>query len=518
MFDESGSPPVPDPEVVARFDAMADEALRRYAQRCPDAQSRGFMERVCGAARIENRAAAAQLVAIGQLFVYRLSQGCETEDWAIDTMAAVAAEVAAGLKISQRLAASRLRYARDMGERLPKVGAVFEAGDIDYRTFQTIVFRTELIEDPEILARVDALVAANVGRWPSMTRGRLSGKVDAIVARVDADAVRRRTELQHGREIWIGGDLDGISQISGTLLSPDAHALDQRLDALAATVCDRDPRTGAQRRADALGALAAGADRLGCRCGLDDCAAGSRRPASPVTIHVIAEAAALQGRSDAPGYEVSADGLITPELLTQLAHTATLVPLIHPGHAAPEPGYVPSTALAAFVRCRDLTCRWPGCDHPAADCDIDHTVPYSRGGHTHAANLKCYCKTHHLVKTFWGWRDQQLADGTVILTSPGGQTHVTTPGSALLFPSLCHAVGGIPTPEAQPPDPEDYCAGRTAMMPKRRRTRAQDRASRITTERRRNHAARTTHQTQQPAHPASTGPPGPDGDEDPPPF
>jgi hypothetical protein len=40
-----------------------------------------------------------------------------------------------------------------------------------------------------------------------------------------------------------------------------------------------------------------------------------------------------------------------------------------------------------------------------------------------------------LVKTFWGWREQQLPDGTLILTSPAGRTYVTTPGSALLEPA-----------------------------------------------------------------------------------
>src|ERR1700736_2680799 len=55
------------------------------------------------------------------------------------------------------------------------------------------------------------------------------------------------------------------------------------------------------------------------------------------------------------------------------------------------------------------------CPPPAADCDVDHTIPYAEGGPTHASNLKCYCRTHHLVKTFWGWRDQQLPDGTVII-------------------------------------------------------------------------------------------------------
>jgi hypothetical protein len=93
------------------------------------------------------------------------------------------------------------------------------------------------------------------------------------------------------------------------------------------------------------------------------------------------------------------------------------------------------------------------------------------------------------MKTFWGWREKQLADGTLILTSPSGDTHVTTPGSALLFPSLCGAVGGMPAPEAAPP-PADYCGDRAAMMPKRRRTRTQDRAHRVATERRHNRAAR----------------------------
>jgi hypothetical protein len=104
--------------------------------------------------------------------------------------------------------------------------------------------------------------------------------------------------------------------------------------------------------------------------------------------------------------------------------------------------------------------------------------------------LECSSRNrcHNLVKTFWGWREQQLADGTLILTSPAGQTHVTTPGSALLFPSLCHAVGGMPAPETDtPPEP---CPGRAAMMPKRRRTRAKDRAYRVATERAQNHQAR----------------------------
>jgi hypothetical protein len=45
-----------------------------------------------------------------------------------------------------------------------------------------------------------------------------------------------------------------MSEIYGRLFATDAAALEQRLDALAATVCEADPRTRDQRRAEALAA------------------------------------------------------------------------------------------------------------------------------------------------------------------------------------------------------------------------------------------------------------------------
>jgi hypothetical protein len=101
--------------------------------------------------------------------------------------------------------------------------------------------------------------------------------------------------------------------------------------------------------------------------------------------------------------------------------------------------------------------------------------------------LKCYCRNNHLCKTFWSWRDKQLPDGTVIFTLPDGQTYVTTPGSARLFPSLCQPTGELPVPEATG---DDRCGERSAMMPKRRRTRSQNRTQRVAAERRQNHHAR----------------------------
>ncbi len=231
-----------------------------------------FVDRMCAASRAENRAAGERLAAIGELDVFRLRECGERETWSTDTWDAISAEVAAALGISAALASSLLDYSRAMRIRLPQVGAALLAGDISYSIFQTIVYRTNLITDTDVMAAVDAELAVKVRRWPSLTRNRLAAYVDMVVERADRDAVRRRREAQANREfsIWDGGN--GLTEVFGRLHTTDAHAVDARLDALAATVCDDDPRTRNQRRADAMGALAAGADRLECQC---------RKPALP---------------------------------------------------------------------------------------------------------------------------------------------------------------------------------------------------------------------------------------------
>jgi hypothetical protein len=179
-------------------------------------------------------------------------------------------------------------------------------------------------------------------------------------------------------------------------------------------------------------------------------------------------------------------GILPTRLLGAILDRARVRKLRHPGQAPPEPRYTPSRTLADFVRCRDLTCRFPGCDQPATHCDLDHTVPYPVGP-THASNLKCLCRFHHLLKTFWcgpgGWRDRQLPDGTVIWTAPTGHNYSTYPGSTMLFPSLC-----IPTATLWASDPPkvEAVGDRGVMMPRRKQTRADNRAQRIAAERRLN--------------------------------
>ena len=452
-------------------------------------EAAALLDRVGDAARSEAMAAADRLSAIGDLYALRLAQHGEREQWAIDTDDAVAAEVAATLHTSVAMGHSNLRYAKAMRERLPKVADAFRAGDIDFRLFRVIVYRTDLVTDEDALAAVDAQLAVKSRRWAGMTSHRLAAAVDRVVAKVDRDALRRSREDVADRQINITSTDTGFSYLNGVVFATDGEAFDRRLDELAATVCSEDSRTVAQRRSDAVGALAAGADRLVCDCGRAECESASKRGLrSGVVVHVVADQSALDGSSENPAV-VEGTGLIPAEVLRELAKSAKLQPLIVPAFVVPEPGYQPSAKLADFVRARDLTCRAPGCDRSTTRCDIDHTIPYSAGGPTHASNLKCLCRFHHLLKTFWGWKDKQLPDGTVIWTSPSGRTHVTTPGSALLFPSLAVSTGDLPA-SVFSKRPEDSCGERTAMMPKRQRTRRQYRTAGIRAERVRNQRAR----------------------------
>jgi hypothetical protein len=358
----------------------------------------GLIDRMCTASRAESQQAAQRLVAIGELAALRIAEdGGASDDWAVDAVDAATLEVAAALRISRGLAASHVRYAYALRVQVPKVGARFVAGDIDESTFRAVVFRTGLILDDELRAAVDAELSVRAPCWGSMNPSQLAARIDKVVANVDRDAVRRRKDRLAEREVFVGDIGNGMAELNATLFGPDAFAVAEQLTALAATVCEHDPRTVAQRRADAMGALAAKADRLGCRCAQPDCPAGGNT-ASTVLVHVIAEQSTVEGTGDAPGVLMGYEGLIPAELIAELAASAKSRPLIHPGNAAPECGYTPSRALADFVRSRDLTCRFPNCDAPAVGCDVDHTIAYGDGGPTCASNLKCLCRFHHMLK------------------------------------------------------------------------------------------------------------------------
>ena len=434
-------------------------------------------------ARDENAACARQLAAMGELYARRApDDDVERINWAIDGHANVVAEISAAMNISRGRAASQLHLAIGLRQRLPKVAEVFATGAIDVRMVAALVNRSDNVTDRDVLARLDAALAKWAPRWMRMSGPRLTERIDMWVERFDPAGVREPRPHRDNRYVEIGPSSPGMAGIWGNVTLTDGAALDTRLDEIAATVCRHDPRTTAQRRADALMALAAQQTRLPCECGFEDCPVlrVEAKPLGQVVIRVLADHATLTGDSHTPGY-LPGFGAVPAPLLRELAATAKVKPLPLPAPVA-EPGYRPSAELAEFVRWRDLTCRWPGCDEPAAVCQIDHTIPFPVGP-THPSNIKLFCPAHHLLKTFYtglgGWTDRQLPDGTVIFTAPSGKVYTTKPGGSLFFPQLATPTGQLVIPDANGP----ASTHRGLMMPRRKTTRAQARAYRIALER-----------------------------------
>jgi hypothetical protein len=381
----------------------------------------------------------------------------------IDAFEQTAAEIAAAMNLSPMAATYLVSNAEALDTRLPEVAALLADGRTDWRTVQLIISRTDLITDDELIAKVDQSLAARIGKWHGWSRQRIVNAVDAAVRATDPDAAReRRAAAEDDRHIGINALDNGMAELYGTVAASAATAFDRRLSKLAKQVCPADPRTVDQRRADALAALAQGG-RLACGCGQTDCPATStesdtnREPGgAQVVINVVASDQTVHGDSTAPGY-LEGYGVIDAAQVRKLAAAAAASlrladPLTSPAAAL---RYQPSAALERAIRCRDLTCRFPGCSRPAMVCDIDHTIPFnhgnpSAGGLTVAENLKCLCRQHHRLKTFHGgWLDSQLPDGTVTWRSPTGRTYWTSPAGADLFPPPRGPACAAPTPNAR---------------------------------------------------------------------
>ncbi len=441
------------------------------------------VEAIVDFARAEAQDAARRLAWIAE-FVARRCTDDEHPYWACDAWDAAVAEVSAALGITCGRASGEMLMAMSLRDRLPRVAELFLAGTLTYRVCEAITERTDLIQDPATLRLVDTAIAHDALTWGPLSALKLQRAIDCWVDRYDPGAVRRAQSRARTRDVVITVDAAaGTAEITGALSATDGELVKRRLTRMAYSVCEDDPRTIAQRRSDALGALGAGADRLVCQCGNPDCpaAANDDGRAAAVVVHVVAEADTVATEPTTGGTPsgvlTGSRGFVPAPLLAELINAgATVRPLRRPNDE-PEPQYRPSTALDEWVRMRDMTCRFPNCDVPAEYCDLDHTIAWPIGP-THPSNLACLCRKHHLLKTFWNaWRDRQHPDGTITWTTPTGRTYTTRPGSRLLLPTWNTTTATLAPPTEQPPPAIGI------MMPTRRKTRAAQRIYRITRER-----------------------------------
>ncbi|WBP94493.1 DUF222 domain-containing protein [Mycolicibacterium neoaurum] len=528
---------------------MSDEAL---------------IDAVAAATREEAAAAARRLAFIAEV----TSRWCDDEDEfsalaLIDGWAQAKAQISAACNLGPHAANTQMRIGVALRERLPQTAAVFGAGAVSAKVIAAITWRTHLVTDPEALASIDAKIAENAHGYGVLSEAALIHAVDHWVHESDPLAVIRSNAAARDRYLEFGDkdDPDGVVSFWGRMRATDAKITDARADEFADGVCDNDPRTKRERRADAVAAAMAGASRLTCMCGDPACAGSGKDPRSgAVTIYVLTgqnpdagegaepatvpgpdggpepgsvgpdrgpgdgsdedwsaekpAAAAQRSPTDAPaaqytppgaGAGITIDGDIIPaHLLTDHINTgATVRTISSPADLGVENRYRPSAQLGAFVRMTSMTCAFPGCGRPAHKADLDHVTPWPAGA-THPGNLRPYCREHHLIKTLkTGWTPTAHSDGSTTWTAPTGHAYTTRSLGPVLFPrNAC---------DVEIPSPRRISlighAGRQPTLPTRRRTRKRTASTGSTP------SASATHSTSRSTAPSTSPSTG-----DPPPF
>ncbi|WNG89825.1 DUF222 domain-containing protein [Mycobacterium sp. ITM-2016-00317] len=330
MFDTSG---VPEPEQLAGLSAAE------------------LVDAARASARVENAACARKLAVMAELFIRRtdLPAG-DRELWWIDPDAAVTAELGAAQHITAGLASAQAHRGVALRDRLPKVFALFLAGQISEMLVRAIVWRTYLITDPAVMAAVDAELAAEISGWGAKSVAKTEIEIDALVARHDRDAVRTKKETVIEPAVQFGSPTDppGFTTIWARLFAGDAAIAEQLMDQMAFSVCEDDPRSLDHRRAAAITARLTGNTTpatLACGCGNTTCAGTDHpRPVRDTTLYILTDPTPDTSGTDedtAGGEEASGAEETDVEETRGGARAADQAGLYLRGRAHPDPATGP---------------------------------------------------------------------------------------------------------------------------------------------------------------------------------
>jgi hypothetical protein len=342
-------------------------------------------------------------------------------------------------------AARLVTAAIQLHTRLPRLSRHARDGVMDEALIVDLACRLAAVPDRMLDAVEDEVVFGvrrrlDAGDPP--TRGSLGEAIDRAIEGVDPDKVDRQHEsAREERRVSFRPTGQGMTSLWGLLPTEDAEALRARLQAAADAAAEPgDPRTAAQRLADALAGLGEDAS---CGCAGDETStrAPAGRPRLDITV-IAAAAEGLPARVEfVRGAYSSFDWLCAQVLAAENggARFRVIDPLPGAEDQAQDPmKYLLSEALKRRIRLRDGTCRHPGCRVPAEDCEIDHVLAFNHadpalGGPTAEWNLCCLCKGHHLEKTFGSWiyLPGPRGDGDLIIRTETGHEYRTYPDGML---------------------------------------------------------------------------------------
>ena len=217
---------------------------------------------------------------------------------------------------------------------------------------------------------------------------------------------RLYTSRTFGGMVRVDGDLD--PETGETVLTAIRAVMDGEARSGA-----EDPRSPAQRRADALGEV--------CRQWLDRSdrpQVGGERPHVTITVS-LEEMRDMQGSA-----ELDHVGPVPVEVARRLACDASIVRVVTAGPSEPldlgRMTRVPSSAQRRAVILRDRLCRFPGCDRPPAWGDVHHILHWPDGGRTDLCNLILLCRRHHTMLHSRGGFRLAVEDGRPVFRRPAG--------------------------------------------------------------------------------------------------
>jgi hypothetical protein len=96
-------------------------------------------------------------------------------------------------------------------------------------------------------------------------------------------------------------------------------------------------------------------------------------------------------------------------------------------HRHEAKGHDAGVKLRHLSQIRHTSCTSPVCRRPAAQCDLEHNIPYEAGGRTCLCNTGPKCRHDHRLKQHPKWKVDQLPDGTFRWTTPTGRSYDTEP-------------------------------------------------------------------------------------------
>ena len=152
-----------------------------------------LVDAITGWTRAAATVAHHRMAAIAELTHRRCTseQAVEREKWACDGWDSAAAEIAAASGVSPRTASTHMLQAHALRHRLPLVAKLVADGTLAEKLAHTISWRTRLIDDPDIMAAVDADLAAIAASLGPLSVTKLENVIDAAILIHDPAAVLR---------------------------------------------------------------------------------------------------------------------------------------------------------------------------------------------------------------------------------------------------------------------------------------------------------------------------------------